>query len=65
MPATVFMVKIIDGFDVRTRSNIFPESNRVCSFTILPNPNSPIISISLLCFVAVCLFVAHKFSQSM
>ena len=46
-----------------TRSNIFPESSRVSSFTILTSPNSPTISISLLCFAAVCWFVAHKFSS--
>ena len=50
MPATVFMVEIRDGFDVSTRSNIFPESSWVGSFTILTSPNSPTISISLLCF---------------
>ena len=65
MPATVFMVEIRDGFDVSTRSNIFPESSWVGSFTILTSPNSPTISISLLCFAAVCWFVAHKFSQLM
>ena len=65
MPATVFMVEIRDGFDVSTRSNIFQESSWVGSFTILTSPNSPTISISLLCFAAVCWFVAHKFSQSM
>ena len=65
MPTTVFMVEIRDGFDVSTRSNIFPESNRLSSFTILTSPNSPTISISLLCFTVVCWFVAHKFSQSM
>ena len=35
MPATVFMVELRDGFDVSARFNIFPESNRVGSFTIL------------------------------
>ena len=43
MPATVFMVEIRDGFDVSTRSNIFPESNRLGSFTILTSPNSQTI----------------------
>ena len=65
MPATVFMVEIRNGFDVSTRSNIFPESNRLGSFTILTSPNSTTISISLLCFTVVCWFVAHTFSQSM
>ena len=65
MPATAFMVEIRNGSDVSTRSNIFPEFNHVDSFTILTSPNLPTISISLLCFTAVCWFVAHKFSQSM
>ena len=65
MPATMFMVEIRDGFDVSTMSNRFPESDRVGSFTILTSPNSPTISISLLCFAAVCWFVGHNFSQSM
>ena len=63
MPATVFMLEIKDGFDVSTRCNIFPESYRVGSFTILTIPNSKTISISLLCLAAVCWFVAHKFSR--
>ena len=57
MPATVFMVEIRDGFYVSTKSNIFPESNRVGSFTILISPNSPTISISLLfgsCLLVCC-----------
>ena len=33
MPATLFMVEIVS-----TRSNIFPESNRVGSFTIITSP---------------------------
>ena len=59
------MVEIRDGFEVSTRSSIFPESNRVGSLTIFVNPNSPIISISLLCLAAVCPFVEHIFSQLM
>ena len=61
MPATVFMVELRDGFDVSNSSNIFPESNRVGSFTILTSPNSPTISISLLCFAAVCWFVEKNY----
>ena len=34
-------------------------------FSIFVNPNSPIISISLLCLAAVCAFVEHIFSQLM
>ena len=63
MPATVFMLEIKDGFDVSCRCNIFSESYRVGSFTILTIPNSKTISISLLCLAAVCWFVAHKFSR--
>ena len=55
------MVEIRDGFEVSTRSSIFPESNRVGSLTIFVNPNSPIISISLLCLAAVCGFVEHNY----
>ena len=66
MPATVLMVEIRDGFEVSTRSSIFPESNRVGSLTIFVNPNSPIsISISVLCLAAVWAFVEHLLSQLM
>ena len=53
------MVEIRDEFEVSTRSSIFPESNRVGSLTIFVNPNSPIISMSLLCLAAVCELVEH------
>ena len=56
------MVEIRDGFEANTRSSIFPESNRVGSLTIFVNPNSPIISISLLCLAAVCAFVSQLMS---
>ena len=59
------MVEIRDGFEVSTRSSIFPESNRVGSLTIFVYPNSPIISISLLCLAAVCAFVEHIVFQLM
>ena len=49
MPTTVFMVEIRDGFDVSTRSNIFPESSWVGSFTILTSPNS--LLFQLVCYV--------------
>ena len=48
------MVEIRDEFEVSTRSSMFPESNRVGSLTMFVNPNSPIISMSLLCLAAVC-----------
>ena len=59
------MVEIRDGLDVSIMSNIFQESSWVGLFTILTSPNSPTISISLLCFAAVCWFVAQTFSLSM
>ena len=57
------MVEIRDEFEVSTRSSIFPESNRVGSLTIFINPNSPIISMSLLCLAAVCELVEHILTQ--
>ena len=53
------MVEIRDEFEVSTRSSIFPESNRVGSLTIFVNPNSPIISMSLLCLAAVFELIEH------
>ena len=57
------MVEIRDEFEVNTISSIFPEYNRVASLSMFVNPNSPIISINLLCLVAFCAFVEHTFSQ--
>ena len=48
-----------------TRSNIFPESSRVSSFTILTSPNSPTISISLLfrsCLLVCCTQILQSMS---
>ena len=62
MPATVFMVEIRDGFDVSTRSNIFPESSWVGSFTILTSPNSRTISISYVLQLSVGLLHTNSLS---
>ena len=47
------------------RSRMLPDSMRVGSFTIFCNPNSLIISSSLLCLLAVLVFVVFWLSQSM
>ena len=57
------MVEIRDEFEVSTRSSIFPESNRVGSLSLFVNPNSSIISMSLLCLAAVCELVEHILTQ--
>ena len=44
---------------------MLPDSMRVGSFTIFCNPNSLIISSSLLCLLAVLVFVVCWLSQSM
>ncbi len=41
------------GLDVKTRSSILSDSGCVVSLTMLCNPNLLIISISLLCLLAV------------
>ena len=57
------MVEIRNEFEVSTRSRMFPESNRVGSLTVFVNPNSQIISMSLLCLAAVCELVEHILTQ--
>ena len=47
------------------RSRMMPDSMRVGSFTIFCNPSSLIISSSLLCLLAVLVFVVCWLSQSM
>ena len=47
------------------RSRMLLDSMRVGSFTIFCNPNSLIISSSLLCLLAVLVFVVCWLSQSM
>ena len=53
------------GLEVSMRSRMLPDSMRVGSFTIFCNPNSLIISSSLLCLLAVLVFVVCWLSQSM
>ena len=48
-----------------TRSIMLPDSMRVGSFTIFCNPNSLTISRSLLCLLAVLVFVVCWLSQFM
>ena len=47
------------------RSRMLPDSMRVGSFTIFCNPNSLIISSSLLCLLAVLVSVVCWLSQAM
>ena len=54
-----------EGFEVSMRSRMLPDSMRVGSFTIFCNPNSLIISSSLLCLLAVLVFVVCWLSQAM
>ena len=55
-----------DGWvGVSMRSRMLPDSMRVGSFTIFCNPNSLIISSSLLGLLAVLVFVVCWLSQSM
>ena len=56
---------MMEGLEVSMRSIMFPDSMRVGSFTIFCNPNSLIISSSLLCLLAVLVFVICWLSQSM
>ena len=68
MPGVVCVLVMMEGFEVSTRSRMFPDSMRVWSFTIFCNPNSLIISIissSLLCLLAVLVFVVCWLSQCM
>ena len=59
----VLTLEIRAGFDVSTRSRIFPEISRVGSFITLVRPYSLTMSRHLLCFVAVCWFVVQRCSQ--
>ena len=52
-------------FEVSMRSRMFPDSMRVGSFTVFCNPNSLIISSSLLCLLAVLVFIVCWLSQMM
>ena len=57
MPGVVCVLVMIEGLEVSMRSRMLPDSMRVGSFTIFCNPNSLIISSSLLCLLAVLVFV--------
>ena len=67
MPGVVCVLVMMDGLEVSRpmRSRMLPDSMRVGSFTIFCNPNSLIISSSLLCLLAVLVFVVCWLSQSM
>ena len=65
MPGVVCVLVMIERFEVSMRSRMLPDSMRVGSFTIFCNPNSLIISSSLLCLLAVLVFVVCWLCQSM
>ena len=48
MPGVVCVFVMMEGFEVSMRSRMLPDSMHVGSFTIFCNPNSLIISSSLL-----------------
>ena len=48
MPGVVCVLVMMEGLEVSMRSRMLPDSMRVGSFTIFCNPNSLIISSSLL-----------------
>ena len=64
MLGVVCVLVMMEGLEVSMRSRMLPDSMRVGSFTIYSNPNSPIIC-SLLCLLAVLVFVVCWLSQSM
>ena len=61
----VCVLVMMEGFEVNMKSRMLPDSMRVGSFTIFCNPNSLIISSSLLCLLAVLVFVVCWLSQVM
>ena len=67
MPGVVCVLVMMEGLDMEVvmRSRMLPDSMRVGSFTIFCNPNLLIISSSLLCLLAVLVFVVCWLSQSM
>ena len=65
MPGVVCVLMMMDGFEVSMRSIMLPDSMRVGSFTIFCNPNSLIISSSLLCLLAILVFVVCWLSHFM
>ena len=65
MPGVVCALVMMDGFEVSKRSRMLRDSIRVGSFTIFCNPNSLIVSSSLLCLLAVLVFVVCWLFQFM
>ena len=65
MPGVVCVLVMMEGFEVSMRSRMLPDSMRVGSFTVFFSPNSLIISSSLLCLLAVLVFVVCWLFQSM
>ena len=65
MPGVVCVLVMMEGFEVSMISRMLSDSMRVGSFTIFCNPNSLIISSSLLCLLAVLVFVVCWLFQSM
>ena len=65
MPGVVCVLVMMEGLEVSMRSRMLQDSMRVGSFTIFCKPNSLIISSSLLCLLAVLVFVVFWLSQSM
>ena len=53
----VCVLVILEGVEVSTRPRMLPDSMRVGLFTIFCNPNSLITSSTLLCLLAVLVFV--------
>ena len=65
MPGVVCVLVMMDGFEASMISTMLPVSMRVGSFTIFCNPNSLILSSSLLCLLVVLVSVICWLSQSM
>ena len=65
MRGMVCVMVTMEGFEVSMISRMLPDSMRIGSFTIFCNPNSLIISSSLLCMLAVLVFVVCWLSQFM
>ena len=63
MQGVVCVLVMMEGLEVSMRSRMLPDSMRVGSFTIFCNPNSLIIYCSLLCLLAVLVFVVCWLSQ--
>ena len=57
MPGVVCVLVMMEGFEENMRSRMLPDSMRVASFALFCNPNSLVISSSLLCMLAVLVFV--------